>query len=56
MGGSVPEMPGVKASHSLAEKFRAEIAQLLNRKSHSFPGAQPVSFASRHIKELQSQE
>ncbi len=56
MGGSVPEIPGVKAERTLAENFRREVAELLSRTSTTFPGAQPVSFAARHIFELQKQD
>lgn len=56
MGGSVPEIPGVKADRILAEQFRREVADLLGRNTPSFPGAQPVSFAARHIFELQKQD
>ncbi|EKG12117.1 mRNA capping enzyme [Macrophomina phaseolina MS6] len=48
----IPEIPGLKAEKPLADQFRAEVAQLLGRKSLSFPGAQPVSFARKHLREL----
>ncbi|KAG8531577.1 uncharacterized protein KY384_003207 [Bacidia gigantensis] len=56
MGGSVPTIPGNKADHSLASGFRYEVAGLLGRKQTTFPGAQPVSFAAKHLTELQSQD
>lgn len=56
MAGSVPEIPGIKAEPELAHQFRREVANLLGRKNLGFPGAQPVSFARRHIAELQSEE
>lgn len=56
MGGSVPEMPGVKADGQMAMEFRHEVAELLNRNQTSFPGAQPVSFAAKHLLELQKQD
>ncbi|KAI9783613.1 MAG: Dcp1p-Dcp2p decapping enzyme complex alpha subunit [Peltula sp. TS41687] len=54
--GSVPQIPGVKAESELAHSFRREVATLLGRKSLGFPGAQPVSFARRHLAELQCQD
>jgi len=48
--------PGIKAEPHLAAEFREEVARLLERKSLSFPGAQPVSFARRHLEELTKQE
>ena len=48
--------PGIKAEPHLTHEFREEVAALLDRKSLSFPGAQPVSFARRHIEELTKQE
>ena len=56
MGRSVPDLPGIKADHGLAMSFRKEVADLLGRSSPAFPGAQPVSFALRHIQELQNEE
>ena len=56
MVGSVPNMPGYKAESELLQSFRREVAELLGRHSLGFPGAQPVSFASRHIAELQKQD
>ncbi|KAI9773585.1 MAG: Dcp1p-Dcp2p decapping enzyme complex alpha subunit [Geoglossum simile] len=56
MGGSVPELPGIKADPELAIQFRREVADLLRRNSLAFPGAQPVSFALRHIQELQNED
>lgn len=56
MVGSVPDMPGAKAEGDLLHNFRLEVAELLGRHSLGFPGAQPVSFASRHIAELQKQD
>lgn len=48
----IPEIPGVKADRDLANQFRNEVAQLLGRKHLGFPGAQPVSFARKHLREL----
>ena len=56
MGGSVPALPGIKAEAELTQRFRREVADLLGRKSLSFPGAQPVSFARKHITALQTEE
>lgn len=56
MGGSVPDIPGDKAEGNLLTLLRTEVAELLDRKSPNFPGAQPVSFAARHITELQKQD
>jgi mRNA guanylyltransferase len=48
--------PGIKAPGDLLRELRAEVANLLNRNSYSFPGAQPVSFARRHLEELRKEE
>ncbi|KAL0259784.1 Dcp1p-Dcp2p decapping enzyme complex alpha subunit [Diplodia seriata] len=48
----IPDIPGVKADRGLAEQFRAEVAHLLGRRNNNFPGAQPVSFARKHLREL----
>ncbi|EDN10836.1 conserved hypothetical protein [Histoplasma mississippiense (nom. inval.)] len=52
---TVPDLDkiGIKAEPQLADQFRREVAHLLGRTSLGFPGAQPVSFAARHILELQ---
>lgn len=56
MGGSVPEIPGIRATGEMLRAFRQEVADLLGRRSINFPGAQPVSFAARHKFELQKQD
>lgn len=48
--------PGIKASGSLLYSMRKEVAELLGRHQTSFPGAQPVSFARKHLDELKEQE
>lgn len=52
----IARIHGVKADHQLAQEFRHEVAQLLGRHQSSFPGAQPVSFAARHMVELHQQD
>jgi mRNA guanylyltransferase len=58
MSHSVPDLDaiGVKAEPHLADQFRREVAQLLGRNNLNFPGAQPVSFASKHLLELQKED
>jgi mRNA guanylyltransferase len=53
---SVPEIPGLKADDGLATQFRREVAHLLGRNQTNFPGAQPVSFARHHLRELCQEE
>lgn len=48
--------PGLKAEGPLLHDLRAEVATLLKRSQHSFPGAQPVSFARRHLQDLMQKE
>jgi mRNA guanylyltransferase len=48
--------PGIKAEGALLHRMRQEVANLLDRKNTSFPGAQPVSFSRRHLEELKKQE
>ena len=57
MPGPAPEIPGPKVTDlpSLNE-LRWEVASLLGRNNEKFPGAQPVSFAKRHIEELKKQD
>ena len=53
---SVPQIPGIKAEGHLAQIFKEEVANLMQRTNTGFPGAQPVSFARKHIDELCNQE
>ncbi|KAK3940519.1 mRNA capping enzyme, catalytic domain-containing protein [Diplogelasinospora grovesii] len=48
--------PGVRAEYPLSKHLREEVAKLLNRQSLGFPGAQPVSFARRHLDELKKED
>lgn len=50
------DSPGVKAEGQLLMGLRKEVASLLGRAQNSFPGAQPVSFARRHLDELMQKE
>ncbi|KAL8658065.1 MAG: hypothetical protein Q9226_001297 [Calogaya cf. arnoldii] len=56
MGGSVPQIPGIQIFGDELRALRQEVAQLLQRSSIGFPGAQPVSFAAHHKFELQKQD
>ncbi|ODV90633.1 hypothetical protein CANCADRAFT_108935 [Tortispora caseinolytica NRRL Y-17796] len=49
---SIPDtIPGLLMSSDTVGPVKRSIAQLLDRRSYDFPGAQPVSFASHHIKD-----
>lgn len=58
MGHPVPDLDeiGIKAEPELADQFRREVADLLERKNLNFPGAQPVSFSAKHLVELQKED
>jgi mRNA guanylyltransferase len=58
MSHSVPDLDaiGIKAEYDLADQFRREVAALLGRNNLNFPGAQPVSFSSKHLTELQKED
>jgi mRNA guanylyltransferase len=51
-----PPMPGVLIPNQDAHYFKETVANILERDSMRFPGAQPVSFAREHVNELQRQE
>lgn len=54
MGSSIKlDEVGIKLSHDDATFERQNVADLLGRQTVNFPGAQPVSFARRHLDELQ---
>lgn len=49
--------PGMKIDGELLRNMRSEVAQMLGRPHNTnFPGAQPVSFARRHLEELCKQD
>ncbi|KAF4631425.1 hypothetical protein G7Y89_g6703 [Cudoniella acicularis] len=53
---SIIEAPGERIGGEYLHHMRSQVAQLLDRKQLSFPGAQPVSFARRHLEELKKQD
>ena len=52
----IAQIGGVWAGPDLSDTFRTEVANLLSRHNRGFPGAQPVSFAGKHIQELKKQD
>ncbi|TVY89000.1 mRNA-capping enzyme subunit alpha [Lachnellula willkommii] len=50
------EAPGVRIDGQLLRHMQSEVASLLDRPNNSFPGAQPVSFARKHLEELTRQD
>lgn len=50
------DAPGLAADGHLLHNLRNEVAGLLKRKNSNFPGAQPVSFAKRHLQDLLEKE
>lgn len=50
------DRPGIKAEGPLLYNMRGEVARLLGRDNTNFPGAQPVSFARKHLQELRNDE
>ena len=42
-----------RVAPALMQQLRHDVSRLLHRESPRFPGAQPVSFAARHLEELQ---
>lgn len=50
------DAPGLAAEGQLLHDLRNEVAALLKRKNPNFPGAQPVSFARRHLQDLLQKE
>jgi mRNA guanylyltransferase len=54
--GLMLKIEGQWAGLELQRSFQREVANLLGRNTDSFPGAQPVSFAARHISELKHKD
>lgn len=52
----IARVGGQWAGQELQREFQKEVADLLQRRNRSFPGAQPVSFAARHIQELKRED
>ncbi|KAL9097455.1 MAG: hypothetical protein Q9165_000351 [Trypethelium subeluteriae] len=54
--GSIPGIPGQKLDPGPMQELRAEVNDLLHRRSRNFPGAQPVSFSRKHLEALQKDD
>ncbi|ETN39701.1 uncharacterized protein HMPREF1541_05927 [Cyphellophora europaea CBS 101466] len=54
--GLLARVGGVWAGSELQRQFQYEVADLLKRTKPSFPGAQPVSFAAKHLEELKRED
>ncbi|KIW14546.1 hypothetical protein PV08_07330 [Exophiala spinifera] len=52
----IARVGGQWAGPDLQREFQAEVADLLGRRNRNFPGAQPVSFAAKHIAELKRED
>jgi mRNA guanylyltransferase len=50
------EVPGTKFEGNDLYNVRKAVATLLDQKNLRFPGAQPVSFARKHLEELTREE
>ena len=50
------EVPGIKFEGEDLHNVRKAVAGLLDQKNLRFPGAQPVSFARKHLEELTKEE
>lgn len=50
------DRPGIKMADQDARALRQEVQHLLGREKWDFPGAQPVSFAKRHLEALRSED
>jgi mRNA guanylyltransferase len=58
MPGSIPELSdiGPQLEGGGLYGLREEVQRLLNRRTVSFPGAQPVSLLKRHFEVLKNEE
>jgi mRNA guanylyltransferase len=50
------DAPGAKAEGSNLSALRRQVASLVKLGPSQFPGAQPVSFARKHLEELRKTE
>lgn len=54
--GLMLKIGGLWAGNNIQQTMQEEVANLLGRQTLAFPGAQPVSFAARHISELKRRD
>ncbi|KAI7907459.1 mRNA-capping enzyme subunit alpha [Cokeromyces recurvatus] len=54
MASSVPEIPGEFINDP--SKLKEKVASLLGLNSYKFPGAQPVSFGAKQLKEIEEED
>lgn len=56
VSSTIPHVPGERVPAEFTRTLRRQLSSLLGRHNDNFPGSQPISFAQKHLQQLQQED